>query len=206
MAETSHALAVPCPVDRMMTKCGKRITTRSKGFLATNPAAATCVPCAAVVKAEQEVERLKRGPVPAELDKYYEWALGGDSGQSSKALVMAITGARVIANCDAKSPPWDPSDFGRCSRVLAKFPELRAGLSKVAALSPIWAAYVEHWDELEALYAQDVEHVRQHGKGTSAWRHANGIDPYVMYNRMCELRGEERRMEYRPKPEKARRR
>lgn len=152
---TSHMMA-PGLISKLLTKCGKRITTKSRFDLAMHHDLATCKACVAVAKAELEVERVKRGHPPDEHRKYFEWADGPDAGLSSMALVQAVTGARVVKRYDDRARhPLDPSDFGRCHRVLERFPELRSGTAKIAALSPVWAALVDAWGELEALYLEE---------------------------------------------------
>jgi hypothetical protein len=151
----SHMMA-PGLISKLSTKCGKRITTRSSFDLAMHHELTTCKACVAVAKAELEVERVKRGHPPDAHRKYFEWADGPDAGLSSMALVQAVTGARVVKNYDDRTRhPYDPSDFGRCYRVLERFPELRTGTGKIAALSPTWAALVDVWGELEALYREE---------------------------------------------------
>jgi hypothetical protein len=53
-------------------------------------------------------------------------------------------------------------------------PEWRARLSEVAACYPKWKPLVDHWDEVSALYEEEV---------------ASGWAPKT-YNRMLELRGD----------------
>lgn len=48
--------------------------------------------------------------------------------------------------------PHDADDFGRCLGLLDAVPEYRGRLKKMADVSETWAAIVEIWDELEALY------------------------------------------------------
>ena len=53
--------------------------------------------------------------------------------------------------------PYDESDFGRCYRLLQHFPAWRARLPEVAAAHPIWGPMVEAWDELTALYEEEMQ-------------------------------------------------
>jgi hypothetical protein len=53
------------------------------------------------------------------------------------------------------SAPRDPSDFGRCYRMLKLFPELRERLPEVASACPEWSGLVGAWAELEALWEQE---------------------------------------------------
>lgn len=153
-----HALKMGTPLNKLETKCGLRIrsNTSKRHEVAFNEAGATCVPCKAVVDAELKVKRYERGHVNPTHERYYDWADGPDSGISSKTIVQTITGARVLGTWQPGAPR-DPDDFGRCSRLLALFPELRTRLHVVAdQLGGEWRALVEHWDELEALYQQEL--------------------------------------------------
>lgn len=151
----SHALKMGTPLNAMVTKCGIPLKDkRLKGCnIGTTLATTTCVACAAVIEAENELTKYKREPVADALRKYYDWALEGDSGISSKTLVQAITGANLEKR---PSVPWDPSDLGRCLRVLAKFPELRDRLHLVAEKHADWRGLIDNWPELEALFAEEA--------------------------------------------------
>jgi hypothetical protein len=52
--------------------------------------------------------------------------------------------------------PHDPSDLGRCVSLLDAAPELREHLPSMADVCPEWAALVGAWDELEALYREEL--------------------------------------------------
>lgn len=202
----SHILLVPSSSMKLRLLCDADPKKLKNDTLVStdSPGAATCTECKARLEVltaplRKQLARIAEGSDEA-LEKYYAWAHGPDSGTSSKAMVQAITGARLVAESERARTPSDPDDFGRCSRVLERFPELRAQLQKAAALSPGWAALVAAWDELEQLYARELEEIREHGKDICAWRHANGEDPYRTYNRMAELLGK-RPMAYTP-PEK----
>jgi len=90
-----------------------------------------------------------------------EWLLSGDTGVSSKTICAVMTGS---AKADSFGPdvPHDPSDFGRCYRLLQHFPEWRARLPEVAAAYPIWGPMVDAWDDLTTLY--EVEKQNKSGK------------------------------------------
>lgn len=82
-----------------------------------------------------------------------EWLLGDERGASSKAMCRAMYG-------DPKEgPEWthhphDPDDFRRCVRFLDQT-GTRVRLGMVAKLSPVWAALVDRWAELEALLREE---------------------------------------------------
>jgi len=80
------------------------------------------------------------------------WLFGADTGMSSKSIFGVMTGKPVGEG----SFPWDPDDFGRCYRLLAKFPGWRSRLSEVSQKYPAWSGLVENWDELTALYEEEL--------------------------------------------------
>lgn len=85
-----------------------------------------------------------------------EWITGHDTGISSKtiwAVMMdAIGESRSSFDFDV---PHDPSDFGRCYRLLQMFPEWKARLNEVAKLFPKWGPMVREWDKMAQLYERD---------------------------------------------------
>jgi len=83
------------------------------------------------------------------------WLAGTDTGTSSLTMVRAITGKSVLSDTRWPSVPLDPSDFGRCVRLLEAVPELREGLHKVAEKHLEWTGLVAHWTELEALWTAE---------------------------------------------------
>lgn len=86
-----------------------------------------------------------------EMLGYYQWACGGDAWISSKTIIYALRGVDLLGTTPP-SPPLDPSDFGRCLRILQRFHWLKPFLPMVAAKYPEWAGLVAHWNELEAEY------------------------------------------------------
>lgn len=80
------------------------------------------------------------------------WSHGLDSGISS--ITMAMAALRVPY--PRGSVPLDPSDFGRCMRMLERFPWVRDHFDTIAALGPGWRALIDQWDELEGLYRRDL--------------------------------------------------
>lgn len=89
-----------------------------------------------------------------------DWLLGDDTGISSEAIVAYMEGATTIRRFG--NHPHDPADLGRCIRLLAIAPDYRLRLPEMARVSPVWAALVAHWDELEALY--NLPEVQRTGK------------------------------------------
>jgi len=82
-----------------------------------------------------------------------DWFRGPDTGTSSQTIACTLTGRGT--NGGYSDPPADPSDFGRCHRLLTRFPELRPRLGEVAARYPAWAPFVREWDRMTALYERE---------------------------------------------------
>lgn len=90
-------------------------------------------------------------PSPANA---YEWFNGRDTGTSSLTIYS------VFMHTDSPhgqyNIPSDPEDFGRCYRLLKIMPQWRFGLQQVADNFPAWQPLVDHWDELTALYEEEL--------------------------------------------------
>jgi hypothetical protein len=79
------------------------------------------------------------------------WIHGHDTGISSKAIwlhMMGMPRERVVFG----DYPLDPSDFGRCYRLLALEPSWRGRIGEMAQYSQAWSALAGAWDELTAMY------------------------------------------------------
>lgn len=90
-------------------------------------------------------------------NEYVAWVAGGDTGISSLTIWSVLSG--MFSDTAARFghwPPSDPSDFGRCYRLLKRFPAWRARLGEVSAAHPRWTRLVEHWAELESLYEEEL--------------------------------------------------
>lgn len=79
--------------------------------------------------------------------KMLEWALGRDTGASSKTMLRAAL--RPLKGGDI---PHDPSDFGRCYRLIQTVPELRLYFPQMVTNCPRLTPYINEWDELSRLY------------------------------------------------------
>ncbi len=92
-----------------------------------------------------------------------KWLASDDTGMSSLAMARHLCKAvgghqphiRKPRYSDGDEYPSDPSDIGRCIRLLEAVPALREHLPKMAEVSPVWAAYVARWDEMETLYREE---------------------------------------------------
>lgn len=70
--------------------------------------------------------------------------------------------------------PHDPSDFGRCLRLVHAVPEVRECFPRISRAVKPFAGILQNWDELVAIYERDKS------KGRSN----------ELYRRIKELRGD----------------
>lgn len=79
------------------------------------------------------------------------WRNSGDTGISS----LTIYG--VFAGEPYKNPdvPHDPSDFGRCRRLLDLIPEWHADIGKVASVYPWYLPFTDRWSEFDRLWNEE---------------------------------------------------
>lgn len=95
-----------------------------------------------------------------------EWLLSSDTGVSSKTICAVMTGSKPARD---SSPPQDPSDFGRCVRLLNAFPDWRYRMGEVAQKYPEWGPLIREWKDLELLYM--VELLKKTGKASRLYKH-----------------------------------
>lgn len=81
-----------------------------------------------------------------------DWLLGNDTGLSS-LTILSVMCARPQALHYPRTPS-DNSDFGRCYRLLQRFPDWKPRMSEVSARYPAWGPLVREWDELTSLYEE----------------------------------------------------
>ena len=90
-------------------------------------------------------------------DEYLEWFAGPDTGVSSKVIWLVMMGMPVqLLGPGLPDPPQDPSDFGRCYRLLNRFPEWRQRLPEVVEKYPRWGPMVREWPKLTEMYEAAV--------------------------------------------------
>ncbi|MCB0109069.1 MAG: hypothetical protein KDE53_24270 [Caldilineaceae bacterium] len=90
-----------------------------------------------------------------------------NSGASVVAMAHKLAGAPLLqytyygdsqtptwgAQVDPSAAPWDYSDFGHCYNFLQKFPQYKADLNQLTALSPAWNGLVTNWTAISNAYA-----------------------------------------------------
>ena len=106
--------------------------------------------------ANQIISEIERKRIYADGKmSFIAWFGSDDTGASSKWLASVLNGntpPRVAY-------PYDPSDFGRCYRMLncvdgAK--ELFAVKKElIASKSKVWGNYLDNWNDLETLWEQE---------------------------------------------------
>lgn len=88
-----------------------------------------------------------------DLERQIEWLTSGDTGVSSETIFRVMTGRKPRPG-HWDGTPLDSDDFGRCFRLLERFPEWRARMGEVATRFPNWSGLVSEWPELERLWRE----------------------------------------------------
>lgn len=88
------------------------------------------------------------------------WATFGEQGISSRTIFSVMTGVLKYERefpCDQWrfNVPHDPADFRRCYLLLKLIPEWRERLDEMAKAFEKWRPFVDHWDEMTALWEQE---------------------------------------------------
>lgn len=81
------------------------------------------------------------------------WLANGETGMSSKTMVgcfMNYTNYPI-------NHPYDPSDFGRCYKLLQVIPEWKSNLymRKLKKLSIPWKNLYQNWEKLTEMYEEN---------------------------------------------------
>lgn len=91
------------------------------------------------------------------------WVASDDTGESSLYMAGVLgpyVGFGKASNLGhhGNAYPRDPSDFGRCVRLLDAAPELRQYLDRLEGVEhgPAWNAIAREWATLEAWYREDL--------------------------------------------------
>ena len=90
---------------------------------------------------------------PEFIKRAAQWIVGEDTGLSSISIWAHMMGVEPE---DGFTSPSDPSDLGRCLRLLRSFPEWDQRISEMADCGHGWRAIAPHWRELEQLMADEV--------------------------------------------------
>ena len=96
-------------------------------------------------------------PKPTTEGDPIAWLANGDTGISSKTIWGVMMGRDAGGyEYRGNNIPYDPADFGRCYRLLKVMPSWGARLPEVAMRFPEWKPLVGAWDELTALYEEEL--------------------------------------------------
>lgn len=88
----------------------------------------------------------------SELWDLSAWLLSNDTGASSKFMAAVAIAAGKFDPRLRLDYPYDAPDLGRCVRLIEKVPSIKKFFPSIRLVSPEWEAYIEHWDELTALW------------------------------------------------------
>lgn len=104
-----------------------------------------------------------------------DWLFADDTGVSSKTMAGIAMGVNpAVMRAYGIDAPHDPSDFGRCYRLVLAVPEIIDAFPEIGRRVPKFAGILKNWDELCGLYERDMPTGRSDD----------------LYDRIKELRGE----------------
>lgn len=103
---------------------------------------------------EQELDAKAEAAYPE--NSHLAWWHGTDTGKSSQTIMSVMSSHVPTDFFGLGSVPLDPDDFGRCHRLLERYPEFRPRLLEVASKFPEWTRLVERWDEITTLYIAEL--------------------------------------------------
>lgn len=81
-----------------------------------------------------------------------EWLVSHQTGASSMTMAAIALGAET-GRFDA---PRDPSDFGRCYKLVKRLPKIRNHFETIAQRVPVFAGILREWDALCRIYERDL--------------------------------------------------
>lgn len=123
--------------------------------------------CATFAVSRQEDVPKWEAEINQNLEKKYSgnaeliWFHGTDTGVSSATIFSVLASQDFVrdavkAQCRfSPDVPHDSDDFGRCHRLLERFPAWRERLPEVAEAHQAWKPFIEQWPELTALYLEE---------------------------------------------------
>lgn len=128
----------------------------SRGYDTMDPGIAHAIDASMVIGSQESLMawRAEIAEAAQNLPEEEKWLKGTDVGISSMTMFCVFT-KRAWPMRLPPSVPFDSDDFGRCVRLLARFPRWRERLPEVAEAHPEWNGLVENWADLENLYASE---------------------------------------------------
>lgn len=100
-----------------------------------------------------------QGVASTDLLAVAEWMTGENTGVSSEYMLAVALCGQVLKSRWGDSTPSDSPDLGRCVTLIEKAPSVRNCFAVLRTASPVWAAYVDHWDELADLWHNGDYHL-----------------------------------------------
>ena len=79
------------------------------------------------------------------------WLTGNHTGTSSKYMLAVAICGQAIPQRFGDSTPQDEPDLQRCLALIELAPSVRNCFPVLRTASPVWAAFVDHWDEMAVL-------------------------------------------------------
>lgn len=102
------------------------------------------------------------------IQKAIEWIISDDIGISSKVIFAVMMGINP-ENIRDKSTPCDPSDFGRCYRLLKLIPDWQNRIDELRKVdygyysmndnshySNLWGKFVDNYKKMCELYEEEL--------------------------------------------------
>lgn len=100
-----------------------------------------------------ELARLKAEGEPTKsFSQLGEWFISRDTGVSSEYMAAVHIEGRILPSLWGDSSPGDAPDLGRCVRLVEKVPAIKDSFPIIRQASPVWASYIDNWDELTELW------------------------------------------------------
>jgi hypothetical protein len=144
-----YGVALPAPID-IVVATSRAFVQLHRGCVA--PRAPRCSACLAEGHTLEQHHELVTLRAP---DPQSAWFASGDTGISSMAIWRHMRSGDARDGRWGANIPLDPSDFGRCYRLLAAFPAWRLRIGEMARYSG-WAPLVARWEDLERLYVEEL--------------------------------------------------
>ncbi len=149
--ECGRAILAPAPVDELLALSK---LWKTQGFKFMSSSIAERLGAAIAVVRDEAGEKKWQSEIGIDFDGP-DWLLSGDTGTSSMTIYSVMSG-RGSPRGGRGDAPYDPADFGRCYRLLKRYPEWVPKLQRVADAYPIWRGLVTHWQELCSLYESEA--------------------------------------------------
>lgn len=154
----------PLPIDDLVAL---ESAWKKRGLDAMSPGVASALGATMAVCRSDDVEAWEKevsesAAHRANGDAEMAWLLGPDTGISSKSIFSVLASTDALCSAARARLPWgpdvphDPSDFGRCHRMLKAFPAWRERLSEVVAAIPKYRLMVREWAQMEALWEEEA--------------------------------------------------